>query len=113
MFHQGNIMIDTLEANRDKSAQLEVNNIIADNLLEDQLEARSLKLEADGSYAVLTINKAVIAREMKCNVVFRSNLLNNPPTPPTKNQLRTMNRLLRSILPLAMTFSTELSLRGR
>ncbi len=53
----GNIMIDTLEANRDKAAQLEINSIIKENLLDDQLEARSLKLEAKNSFAVLTMHR--------------------------------------------------------
>jgi UDP-N-acetylglucosamine 2-epimerase (non-hydrolysing) len=53
----GNIMIDTLEANRDKAAGLEINDIISDNLLDDQLEARSSKLEAKNSFAVLTMHR--------------------------------------------------------
>ena len=34
----GNIMIDTLEANRDKSFKLDVNQIISDNLLDNLVD---------------------------------------------------------------------------
>jgi UDP-N-acetylglucosamine 2-epimerase (non-hydrolysing) len=59
----GNIMIDTLEANREKASALKINNILQDNLLgtDDEpmvgsLETLNLKLET-GAYAVCTMHR--------------------------------------------------------
>lgn len=50
----GNIMIDTLEANRDKASALEIHNIINENLLEP--ETWNMEPET-GNYAVLTMHR--------------------------------------------------------
>ncbi|MFO7971411.1 MAG: UDP-N-acetylglucosamine 2-epimerase [Desulfobacterales bacterium] len=55
----GNIMIDTLEANKDKAAALEINNIIQANLLcEADVQANLPPLgELKGAFAVLTMHR--------------------------------------------------------
>jgi UDP-N-acetylglucosamine 2-epimerase (non-hydrolysing) len=50
----GNIMIDTLEANRQKAAALEINKIIADNLLDKHFPPPG---ELQGAFAVLTLHR--------------------------------------------------------
>lgn len=50
----GNIMIDTLEANREEAAGLDVDRIIADNLVSESQSVSSL---SDGNYAVLTLHR--------------------------------------------------------
>jgi UDP-N-acetylglucosamine 2-epimerase (non-hydrolysing) len=59
----GNIMIDTLESNREKAAKFEINNIIQYNLLEtgnkqivEPLETLNSKLKT-GAYAVCTMHR--------------------------------------------------------
>ncbi len=52
----GNIMIDTLEANKEKALKVEINSIIQNNLLDDQLRAKSYELKAN-SYAVMTMHR--------------------------------------------------------
>jgi len=53
----GNIMIDTLEANRGKAAGLALDQIIADNLIEtQQLGASNWQLDQNG-FAVLTMHR--------------------------------------------------------
>ncbi|MEZ5149490.1 MAG: UDP-N-acetylglucosamine 2-epimerase, partial [Bacteroidales bacterium] len=49
----GNIMIDTLEANREKAAQLKLEDIIRDNLLFD----RDFKIPEENNFAVLTLHR--------------------------------------------------------
>jgi len=49
----GNIMIDTLEANREKAAQLKLNDIITDNLLFN----RDFKTPEENNFAVLTLHR--------------------------------------------------------
>src|SRR5690554_4752418 len=55
----GNIMIDTLEANRDKAAQLNIKDIIQANLhpeAEQAVEQKRAEIK-DGTYAVLTLHR--------------------------------------------------------
>ena len=52
----GNIMIDTLEANRDQAAELDLNEIIAANLIDSGLRSQVLGLR-ENSFAVLTMHR--------------------------------------------------------
>jgi len=52
----GNIMIDTLKANRQKAEKLEVENIITKNLISNQV-ATGYRLQATGDYAVMTLHR--------------------------------------------------------
>lgn len=51
----GNIMIDTLESNRDQAARLEISRIIGENLL-DGLTTQHLP-EIEGQYAIVTLHR--------------------------------------------------------
>ena len=53
----GNIMIDTLEANREKASALNIEDIINANLLNEQPETRNLEFGTNGNYAVLTLHR--------------------------------------------------------
>lgn len=50
----GNIMIDTLEDNRDKAANMDLSNIIEDNLIKDQ---KFDKLERSQKFALMTMHR--------------------------------------------------------
>jgi len=50
----GNIMIDTLEDNRDKAANMDLSNIIEDNLIKDQ---KIDKLERSQKFALMTMHR--------------------------------------------------------
>lgn len=51
----GNIMIDTLEANREQAAALDINNILKNNLLE---EATAYPLKSDSNpFAIVTVHR--------------------------------------------------------
>ncbi|MCC7299627.1 MAG: UDP-N-acetylglucosamine 2-epimerase (non-hydrolyzing) [Verrucomicrobia bacterium] len=52
----GNIMIDTLEANRSKAAGLDINQIIKDNLLDSGVGSRAVDLHENG-FSVLTMHR--------------------------------------------------------
>lgn len=52
----GNIMIDTLEANRKKAILLNINEIISENLIRDQ-SACGVRYAASGDFAVLTLHR--------------------------------------------------------
>jgi UDP-N-acetylglucosamine 2-epimerase (non-hydrolysing) len=52
----GNIMIDTLEANRKKAEKLDLDQIIGKNLLQNQT-ASGFRLPASGEYAVMTLHR--------------------------------------------------------
>lgn len=52
----GNIMIDTLEANRDKAAQLDINQIIAQNLIKDT-HAKGVEIQEDECFAIATLHR--------------------------------------------------------
>lgn len=52
----GNIMIDTLEANRVKAAQLNINNIIQENLIDGEQQAPSHQLRTP-NYALITLHR--------------------------------------------------------
>ena len=51
----GNIMIDTLEAQRSKAADLQVAEIVTRNRLEEQGQAAPLR--SDGPFALLTLHR--------------------------------------------------------
>ncbi|HPD65065.1 MAG TPA: UDP-N-acetylglucosamine 2-epimerase (non-hydrolyzing) [Bacteroidia bacterium] len=51
----GNIMIDTLEANRSKAENHSLNKIIEDNLIEGQIKYNGLQLSKD--YALMTMHR--------------------------------------------------------
>lgn len=52
----GNIMIDTLEANREKAAQLDINQIIADNII-DGTDSKGLMITANEDFAIATLHR--------------------------------------------------------
>jgi UDP-N-acetylglucosamine 2-epimerase (non-hydrolysing) len=52
----GNIMIDTLEANREKASQLSIDNILKENTIEQQLNL-SISVSQLRSYALITLHR--------------------------------------------------------
>ncbi len=89
----GNIMIDTLEANRDKSFKLDVNQIISDNLL-DNLQSKPKSI---GKFSIATIHrpsnvdkKEILQRivDFLLDDVCSNELLIWPIHPRTKKQLQ-------------------------
>ncbi len=52
----GNIMIDTLERERARAEQLDINQIIADNII-DELTERPLPKLADGTFVAMTMHR--------------------------------------------------------
>jgi UDP-N-acetylglucosamine 2-epimerase (non-hydrolysing) len=55
IFFVGNIMIDTLEANREKSSKLRLDNIIKENMIDGGINSK--KIPADLSYALITLHR--------------------------------------------------------
>ena len=89
----GNIMIDTLEANRNKSSKLDVIQIVSDNLL-DNLQSKPKSI---GQFSIATIHrpsnvdkKEILQRivDFLLDDVCSNELLIWPIHPRTKKQLR-------------------------
>ena len=57
----GNIMIDTLEREREKAAALDINEIISENLIDEKLTAKDAKAAKislkDGGYVAMTMHR--------------------------------------------------------
>lgn len=57
----GNIMIDTLEREREKAAALDINEIISENLIDEELTAKDAKAAKislkDGGYVAMTMHR--------------------------------------------------------
>jgi len=53
----GNIMIDTLEANKEKATSLEISDIIKSNALPNQQITDPASLFTDNSYAIMTLHR--------------------------------------------------------
>lgn len=52
----GNIMIDTLERERDKAAALDINKIVSENLI-DELSGREIPLLSERGYVAMTMHR--------------------------------------------------------
>jgi len=53
----GNIMIDTLEANREKAAKLSITKIIKDNIIPDQFLDATLNSQRSSTFALITLHR--------------------------------------------------------
>ena len=93
----GNIMIDTLEANREKASQLSIDNILKENTIERQLNL-SISASLLRSYALITLHrpsnvdtKEILEPLMRFLIDEVSNDMNIiwPIHPRTQKQLKT------------------------
>jgi UDP-N-acetylglucosamine 2-epimerase (non-hydrolysing) len=93
----GNIMIDTLEANREKASQLSIDNILKENTIEGQLNL-SISASLLRSYALITLHrpsnvdtKEILEPLMRFLIDEVSNDMNIiwPIHPRTQKQLKT------------------------
>jgi UDP-N-acetylglucosamine 2-epimerase (non-hydrolysing) len=95
----GNIMIDTLEANRNKAAQLLISDIIDENVIGNQAYINTKKLDSE-EFALMTMHRPsnVDSKEVLTPIIqFLNNEVTNempliwPIHPRTQKQLKQFN----------------------
>ncbi|MCG8697389.1 MAG: UDP-N-acetylglucosamine 2-epimerase (non-hydrolyzing) [Bacteroidales bacterium] len=102
----GNIMIDTLELNKDKASRLQIDQILNDNALEDYQSPRNFRITDTDKFGIITMhrpsnvdNKDVLEplTDFLCKEACSNIKLIWPIHPRTRNRLKEFN-LLNNVL---------------